>query len=129
MQLSQLAEGEADSETSFRLRFLVVDLREHVERALQGGRLKADAIVDYAYFDLASILDLLQLDIALSRRAFDRIVEQIRDHLCDPRGISQHHERAVEARGLKVLASRFHERRTGFDRQAQRFANVEPHKT
>lgn len=28
-----------------------------------------------------------------------------------------------------MLASRFHERRTAFDRQVQRSANVEPHKT
>jgi hypothetical protein len=87
VQLGQLAgEGEPDPQSALRLRFVVVDLREHVEHSLQCLGLQTHPILRDANFDLIARAAELQSNAASRWGVFGCVVEQIRGHLGDTRG-------------------------------------------
>ena len=88
VQLDEPArQRQPDAEPALRALQRRRDLREHLEHRRQVLRLDADAVVGHRDPQLSAGHRRLQRDAAAARRVLGRVVEQVQQHLRQPRGI------------------------------------------
>ena len=120
VQMNELArQRQADAQAGVAALEALVGLLEEIEDPVLHRRVDADAGVAHGHLD-ARRLDLgLDVDAAARRRVAAGVVEQVREHLQQPRRVADHRARHVGPAARELQAPRRRRRLGELDRRAQ----------
>ena len=117
---------QADAEAAVAAVAVPGKLREHVEDVRQHAVGNADPVVLHAHDDVGARGGCVDADVSAAGRVLDGVVQQVVEHLHEPRRVRVGPERHVRQIQLNAVALSLDDRPRRVDRGVQHGAQVDP---
>src|SRR6185312_2461952 len=126
MQLHEAAhEGEPDAEAALRVHAAPRKLREHLEDTGEHRRRDADAVVAHADRRARAQALGADPDVAARARVLRGVVEEVREHLREPRKVGLEPDRLGRKLHAELVPAALDQRTARLERDAHRIAQLD----